>query len=130
MAMSDWPRYSWNNNLIKNVEKCLFLWVSPMLLITKECTSHVRRWTINENEHSKETKTLIFYSYLFRQSFQVWRCKLGIAIFAWRVTWNYAYSPLNPIRQGGGAIWHPPIVFCYNSKSISSRELKFSSFSN
>ena len=35
--------------------------------------------------------------YLIRQSFQGFRCKSGIAIFAWRVTWNYAYSLLKMV---------------------------------
>ena len=34
-------------------------------------------------------------SYLIRQSFPGYRCKSDVAIFAWRVTCNYAYSPFN-----------------------------------
>ena len=30
-------------------------------------------------------------------SFQGYRCKWGIALLAWKVTWNYAYSPFNGI---------------------------------
>ena len=30
-------------------------------------------------------------------SFQGYRCKWGIALFAWKVTWNYAYSSFNGI---------------------------------
>ena len=26
-------------------------------------------------------------------AFEGFRCKLDIGIFAWRVTWNYAYNP-------------------------------------
>ena len=45
-----------------------------------------------KNKQLKETKTCISNSYLIRQSFQGYRCKSGIDIFAWRVIWNYAYS--------------------------------------
>ena len=30
-----------------------------------------------------------------KKKFQWYRCESGIAIFAWKVTLNYAYSPLN-----------------------------------
>ena len=29
------------------------------------------------------------------QRFQEYRCESGIALFAWRVSWNYPYSPFN-----------------------------------
>ena len=54
--------------------------------------------TFAENPHMKqfkETKTFISYSYLIRQRFQGYRFKSGIAIFSWRITLNYAYSPFN-----------------------------------
>ena len=38
--------------------------------------------------------------YLIRQRFQAYRCESGIAIFAWRVPWNYAYSPFNTTVLG------------------------------
>ena len=38
----------------------------------------------------KATEKLFF---LIRLRFQGYRCKSGIAIFAWTVTWVYAYSP-------------------------------------
>ena len=28
------------------------------------------------------------------QRFKEYRCKSGVALFAWRINWNYAYSPL------------------------------------
>ena len=37
-------------------------------------------------------------SYLIRQNLQGYRCKSGIAIFEWRVTWNYAYSVSSPLQ--------------------------------
>ena len=59
---------------------------SPLLLISKECSSHFCRETAKENKQSEKTKTLIFNSDLIRQSFQGYVCKSGIAIFAWRIT--------------------------------------------
>ena len=51
-------------------------------------------------------------SYLIRQSFQGYQCKLGNAIFAWRDTKDYDYSPFNIENQGQnsrleqeGCIW-------------------------
>ena len=49
MVMHNLQHYPWNLNLIKNVEnivvfltkKCLFLRISPLLLISKKCTSHL-----------------------------------------------------------------------------------------
>ena len=61
-----------------SIKKCLFLWVSHM-----------------QETKNKETKTLISNSYLIRQSFQGYRCKSGIVIIKWRVTWNYATVPLS-----------------------------------
>ena len=36
-------------------------------------------------------------STFFIRRFQGYRCKSGITIWAWRVTWNYAYSPFKSI---------------------------------
>ena len=44
------------------------LWVSPLLLINKECASHFRRATANELIKIKETKSFLFNSYLIRKS--------------------------------------------------------------
>ena len=41
----------------------------------------------------RETANEYKQKYLIRQSFQEFRCKSDIAIFAWRFTWNYAYNP-------------------------------------
>ena len=45
----------------------------------------------NENNLFKETKRCRYKSYLIIKSFQWYRCKSDIAIFAWRVT--YAHIP-------------------------------------
>ena len=37
----------------------------------------------------KFKKNIIHNSYLIRQSFEGYRCKSDIAIFPWRVTWNW-----------------------------------------
>ena len=36
-------------NVIFPTQKCLFLWVSPLLLVSKKCASHFRRETANKN---------------------------------------------------------------------------------
>ena len=46
---------------------------------------HLETW-INE---------IITSTVLIRLRFKGNRFKLDIAVFAWRVTWNYAYSPFN-----------------------------------
>ena len=56
---------------------------------------HFRREVADEIKQLKGTKTCIFNSYLIRQNFLRYRCESGYAIFAWRLTWNYAYSPFN-----------------------------------
>ena len=61
------------------LKKCLFLWVSPLFLIDKECASHFRRVPAIENEQCKETKTLISNAHLIRKSFQGYRCKSEIS---------------------------------------------------
>ena len=44
-------------------------------------------------------KTKLSSTFLIELSFQWYRCNLGIAIFACKVTWNYAYSPFNEIYR-------------------------------
>ena len=45
-------------------------------------------------KHFEQRKTTISSILLIRLRFQGYRCViLGIAIFIWRFTWNYAYSP-------------------------------------
>ena len=43
------------------------------------------------NEHGHWTSK----SFLIRHSYWGYRCKSDIATYAWRVTWNYAYSSFN-----------------------------------
>ena len=86
-----WPKM-WKIISFFVLKKCLFLSISPLLLIYKKCASHFRRKTANENK--QQQVTLIYNSYLIRQSFWGFGCKSNISISAWRVTWNYAYNPL------------------------------------
>ena len=85
----------WNMPSFFWLEKCLFLWVSRLLLINEKCASHFRRETASENKQFKETNLwyLIQTWTLNRQHFLGYWCKSGIAIFARRVTCIYAYSP-------------------------------------
>ena len=86
---------------------------------------------------------MISFLYLIRQIFKWYYCNLDIAIFAWRVTCNYAYSPFNIILlrrvnvmstlEGDGdkalssmLIFNKPVlhhiyerVFCARAESIS-----------
>ena len=132
MATPDLQRYPRNFRLFKSIlfwlEKCLFLKVSSLLLIDKKFASQFRRETAIENEQFKETKTWISNSYLIRQSFKGYCCKTGIAIFARRVSWNCAYSPLySPLYN----LWFPsPIVIhcvysvqCHSMYTITTIKL-------
>ena len=100
ITMPDSHWYPWNLNLSKMwkipsffwLEKCLFQRVSPLLLISKNCTNHFRRETSIENKKFWETKTWIFNLFWIGQNVQGYLCKSGMAIFAWRVTWNYPDS--------------------------------------
>ena len=117
MPMSDSELYPCNRNLIVNVEenvgfltrKLLNSNISLLLLISKKYASQFRRETANENQNFIGTKTWIYNSYLIKQSSQGYRCESGIAIFAWRVTWNYAYGPFKmnlPVCIGAGHFWN------------------------
>ena len=78
MALSDLQWYSWSHNMIKmwkiqlffRHEKCLFLWVSSLLLIKKKFASHFRRETANENKGFKETKHWFISHTLSDKAFQ------------------------------------------------------------
>ena len=85
----------WKTPLFFWIKKCFILIFSPLLLISKKCVNHFCRETANGYKNLKKTKILIFNWYLIRQSFQGYSCKSGIAIFAWRVTKNYVYSPIH-----------------------------------
>ena len=64
-----------------------------------------------QKKHFNETKTLISNSYLIRQIFSWYRCKSGIEIFAWRVTWKYIYISealgLSPLPLDQWYLWFP-----------------------
>ena len=99
-AIPELQQYPWNLNLIKNVEDTIVfltrkVFTSESFSIAfykQEMRGHFRRETANENDDFKETKTLISNSHLIWQRFQGYRGKSDIAIFAWRVSWIYAYS--------------------------------------
>ena len=42
-----------------------------------------------------ENNDYLLHFDLVKVWFQRYRCESGIAIFVWRVNWNYAYSPFN-----------------------------------
>ena len=94
----------WKILLFFWLEQCLLLWFSDSnsvyfcdFLTRTVFTSvifSIRRETVNESlDINSEQKTLISNSYSIRQRFQGYRCKSGIVIFTWRLTWNYADSP-------------------------------------
>ena len=64
----------------------------------------LRKWLVLYETTEKLTEintlwvrnTTILSTFLIRIRCQGFRNKKGICIFAWRVTWNYAYSPFNP----------------------------------
>ena len=72
MTMLYLKRYSWilkpysDKKIVFWLEKCLFLWVSPLLLINMECASHFCREPANENKQLKK-KSLISFTYLIRE---------------------------------------------------------------
>ena len=102
MTTFDLQRYPWNLYLMKNVEDNVVFPTRKVFisvrLINKECTSHICRETANDNIHFVEAKAFISNSFLTIQSYKRNHCKSDIAIFAWRVTWNYAYSPFKFLR--------------------------------
>ena len=49
--------------------------------------------TFTEIPLSKSEKRRYLPQFLCNKGFQGYRCKTGIAIFAWRVTKDYVYSP-------------------------------------
>ena len=55
-------------------------------------------------------KTTLSSTFLIRWRYQGYRCKTSIVIVAWRVTWNYAYSPFL-------LAWLIPTIFSIVSKA-------------
>ena len=91
IAMPDLQRFTletlirsetWKIPLFSWLEKCLFLWISQLFLISKKCASHFCREIANDNKQFKERKTRISNSYLIRLRFQVYCSKSGTVIFA------------------------------------------------
>jgi len=82
MAMYNLQRYLWNLNLIQHLEENVICFCNLSIASYKQEMSKV---TSHRNRKWKRRKTWIYNSYI-RQSF------LGIAIFARRVTWHYAYN--------------------------------------
>ena len=88
-ALSDqvWIRYQCFCFFNLFIVICGFLWLAHFLLIRNNGEIH-------RNKHSLSQKNNVFFStFLFSLKFQGYRCKSGIAILAWRVAKNYAYSP-------------------------------------
>ena len=46
----------WKRTAFFWLAKCLFLWVSPMLLISKKCAGYIRRETANDNKQLNKQK--------------------------------------------------------------------------
>ena len=65
-------------------------WLTICVFLQQKCTSH----SCEETTIKKLLKLskLISHSYLIKQSFSGYRCESEIAIFAWKVPWNYASS--------------------------------------
>ena len=79
------------------------IWKIPPVFCIRSCKQALRKLLSqrNENKQFKQKKTLISNSCLIRQSFQGYRCKSCIMIFARRIFWNYAYSPFKlSLSQG------------------------------
>ena len=89
-----------------------FLW--PQYFIDYFCENgfHVRVWHPScvyfsaQRQYTAVQKSVHLWNNfpyictLIRQSFQGYRCESGIAIFIWRVIWNYAYSPFKDVFSG------------------------------
>ena len=61
--------------------------------------SLLQRNVIKNNQFSKLKKINTYFIQLIRQSFQGYLCESGIAIYAWKVSLNYAYSPFKSILK-------------------------------
>ena len=91
LGMLDLQRYPWHLNLNKHLENT----------VVASCKQRMRNVPFVEKPQMKIIsfkKQNHWYIIHIRQSFEGYRCKLGIAFFAWRVTWNYAIPvPLSSI---------------------------------
>ena len=64
---------------------------------------------VYEKQPHRNPRVTVSSTILIRLRFYRYRCKLRIVIFAWRITWNYAYSPFK----------HCILVLCLSVKSIT-----------
>ena len=99
----DFTIYDLNFNLIKVVEDINVFLTQKVLnsdnlsiayYKQKVCMSLSQR---NRKWKKQLKESIDIYSYLIRQSLFGYHNKSGIAIFVWRITWNYAYNPFNKI---------------------------------
>ena len=107
-AMPNLQRYPWNLNLTKNLEDSVRFFCARNVFISASfsigsCKQALRKLHSqrNENKQFKQKKTWISNSCLIRQSFQGYRCKSCIIIFARRIFWNYANSPFKLFLSQG-----------------------------
>ena len=92
--------YLWNLNLINNMapEEIIFflgLIVQTLIIHLFSFDNSLFYETIFKNYQISKWLTLIYNSYLIRESFSGYRCESGIAFDSWRIVWNYAYSPIS-----------------------------------
>ena len=93
-ALSDqvWTRYAYFV-----CSNCIFSFGVSL----QKCLAHFLILSTNGEIHKTKllqvNKTKLSSTFLIRLSFQGYRYKWGFALFEWKVTWNYAYSPFNGI---------------------------------
>ena len=102
MTVPDFQQYPWKPCLIKyKLYINFFLSLNFSLSFAvplRKCLVHflfirTNRETYRNKHLSFQKKDGITHICFIRLRFQGYHCKLGIVIPAWRVTWNYAYSP-------------------------------------
>ena len=86
-ALSDqvWNRYQWISIFI------LFIFNCGISVKVHFCSSYLEKFT--EIHSFWVRKTMLSSTFLIKLRLPGYRCKSGIAIFACKVTGNYAYSP-------------------------------------
>ena len=82
------------------------------------------RKTTIENKQFSKLSTLIFNTHLIRQNFRGYFCESGIAIFAWRVSYYFAYSPFKIIPLGATEL--EPYKWTYWDNPILESEIVYS----
>ena len=68
----------------------IFIWGFSMNVTWAFLLIRTKQWRNYQNLTLFES-TKLFCTFLIRFKFRGWSCTSGIAIFAWRFTWNYAY---------------------------------------